>query len=476
VRTVLTIILPVLLVAFSPLLPAPGSAFSPDLTAQEKREIVYKAELYTPPYLSWAQTFNGEQSREDAAVALAVGKEGNVWITGKVQSRYSGFNIMTIVYDPDGGTINDTICFSGSGLGDDIPRDIIFDRDSYCLVTGVTWKYGSGEDFLLLKYDYSGEIMWKWTYDGVIGGNDNPVAMAIDSSNNIIITGSSISRPEKGLDFCTIKLHQATQPLLWSSYFNGSGSGSDFAKSVTCDSENSVIVTGHTFAGFVHEYDITTIKYDSLGQFQWVRYYNGSANEGDYGVKVIADSEDNAVVCGYSRSGTSHRDYKIIKYDPDGTRLWIYTYNGPGFLQDYLSDMVLDGDDNIYVTGFSKGTGGDYDYATVKVAPDGNKLWVRRYESPGGQDDKAVAIALDDSANVFVTGTSFDPNEGSTDIVTIMYETDGTLRWIRPYGGPYRDEPVGLAYDPLEGLYIGGSTFQSTVNDTDYLTIKYLTE
>jgi len=449
-------------------------SFSPDIMSQGGGFGHYEPIKYSNPYMPWAQTFNHTKNKEDVAMALAVSPDGSIWVTGRVQNRSSGFDIVTVVYDPDGGTINDTNRFNGTGHGNDIPIDILFDKDSYCLVTGQTWGFGSAEDYLILKYDYSGEILWHWSYDGRFGARDIPAEMAIDSSNTIVITGSSKTRPDEGLDYCTIKMHSSSQPVLWESVYSGSGGGDDFAKSITCDSKNNIIVTGFSFEGFQREYDMTTIKYDSLGNHKWTRRFNGGASQGDYGVKVIADSGDNAVVSGHSRTGSSNRDYMIVKYKPDGSQAWTYNYNGPVYKEDYASDMALDINDNIYVTGRSRGLGDDFDFATLKLDPDGNLMWVHRYSSFWKSDDEAIAIVLDDSANVYVTGTSFDPFEGSTDIITLMYDTEGVLQWIRTYNGQGKDEPTGMAYDALEGLYIGGATFHSTVNDTDYLTIKYL--
>jgi hypothetical protein len=79
------------------------------------------------------------------------------------------------------------------------------------------------------------------------------------------------------------------------------------------------------------------------------------------------------------------------------------------------------------VTGESAGQGTRNDFATVKYNSTGEEQWVIRYNGPGNRDDQANAIGIDASGNVYVTGQSFDPNNGN-DYVTIKYVQGVTSR------------------------------------------------
>ena len=82
--------------------------------------------------------------------------------------------------------------------------------------------------------------------------------------------------------------------------------------------------------------------------------------------------------------------------------------------------IALDSSNNVYVTGESAGQGTGNDFATVKYNSTGQEQWVVRYNGPANRDDQANAIAVDASGNVYVTGQSFDPNNGD-DYATIKY-------------------------------------------------------
>lgn len=92
----------------------------------------------------------------------------------------------------------------------------------------------------------------------------------------------------------------------------------------------------------------------------------------------------------------------------------------------------MDCNGNVFVTGssFDKvGLNGPfiyhYDYLTVAYSSSGALLWANTYDGPSDDDyeaDQAIAIAVDTSGNVFVTGTSRGCADSATsDYVTIAY-------------------------------------------------------
>ena len=84
---------------------------------------------------------------------------------------------------------------------------------------------------------------------------------------------------------------------------------------------------------------------------------------------------------------------------------WTKRYNGPAINpKDYAYAIAVDSSGNVYVTGRSSGLDTGSDFATIKYDADGVEQWVRRYDGPRHSLDEAVAIAVDESGNVYVTG------------------------------------------------------------------------
>jgi hypothetical protein len=120
---------------------------------------------------------------------------------------------------------------------------------------------------------------------------------------------------------------------------------------------------------------------------------------------------------------------------------WVARYNnGISNGTNQAVKMTLDSAGNIYVAGFSQNTNGNLGYVTIKYAPNGNQVWVARYDSTNSPVAVPTALSLDASNNVIVTGSA----------LTVKYDTNGNQLWAAPYGG------TTLAVDNGCNSYVGG--------------------
>ena len=188
---------------------------------------------------------------------------------------------------------------------------------------------------------------------------------------------------------------------------------------------------------------------------EWVKRYNGPGNLADSAYAITVDDTGNVYVTGASHGGGSEEDYATAKYNAAGNELWVKRYNGPVSSDDYGQDIALDDSGNVYVTGtINGGVGWQYDYGTIKYDNNGNQLWVKRYDG-AGRSDSAKALALDSSGKVYVTGNSKWVG-ASDDYATIKYDNNGTQLWVRRYDGPINgeDRAVALVVDDANNVYI----------------------
>src|SRR3972149_3343220 len=149
---------------------------------------------------------------------------------------------------------------------------------------------------------------------------------------------------------------------------------------------------------------------------------------------------------------------------------WLRRFNGPDNGDDRAHAMVVDGSGNVYVTG-TISTGPTPDYATVKYGSDGTQAWVRTYAGPAGTD-VSVAIALDGLGNVCVTG--YSNIGGAFDYVTIKSDPAGNQLWLIPFNRGFTEMAKDIAADAAGNVYVTGFAFNPGNNNINYFTLKYL--
>src|SRR4030042_1048528 len=312
---------------------------------------------------------------------------------------------------------------------------------------------------------------WVARYNGPGNDNDGAYAIAVDGTGNVYVTGQSYGGDSTYNYYATIKYNSAGDTV-WVRRYNGPGNDSDYACAIAVDGTGNVYVTGSSVGSGTAD-DYATIKYDSAGNTVWVRRYDGSVNNEDWASAIAVDGTGNVYVTGSSvGSGTSSYDYATIKYDSAGNTLWVRRYNGPDNDWDLARAIAVDGTGNVYVTGSIYGSGTYDDYATIKYNSAGDTLWVRRYNGPGNSVDWASAIAVDGTGNVYVTGSCVGSGT-SDDYATIKYNSAGDTLWVGRYNGPGDDYARAIAVDGTGNVYVTGESSGSGTAD-DYATIKYL--
>lgn len=393
--------------------------------------------------------------------------------SARANSTIAGHNVPPFNTD-SGALIGEwPVRYNGSGNEIDVPYDVTVDTSGNVYVTGSSFGSSGSYNYATVKYDSNGNRLWIVRYDGPGTGNDIALRIAVDRFENVYITGKS-SGINTGEDFTTVK-YDSNGNQMWVQRYNGSGNGDDSGISIVVDDEGHVYVAGSTL-GTGTDYDATTIKYDTNGDQMWVQHFNDPGTwqyMNDFAGQLLLDNSGNLYVIGTSDGFSTIQDYLILKYDSNGTLLRVRTYNGPGDWMDRTQQAVLDSTGNLYVVGLSHGSGSDWDYATVKFAPDGTQLWVRRYNGPYNGVDAATSIAVDNNANVYITGIS-QGVQGMSNYTTIKYTANGTQAWVQRYNEPacQWSDILQLALDSADNVYVAGCVTRPTTHE-DLIILKY---
>jgi hypothetical protein len=192
----------------------------------------------------------------DEATDIAADGAGNVYVTGRSQGSGAGFDYVTVKYDSGGN--QQWVSRYDTGSGDDEAAGIAVDTDGNVYVTGRSQGSGTGFDYVTVKYDSLGKELWVRRYDQNSGA-DEAAALALDSAGNAYVTGKSTGSGT-GFDYLTLK-YDGSGGLVWRARYNNKDvNGTDEATAIALDAAGNVYVTGRS-QGSATALDFATVKY-----------------------------------------------------------------------------------------------------------------------------------------------------------------------------------------------------------------------
>lgn len=381
--------------------------------------------------LLWAHRFGNYDS--DAAYGVGVDALNNIYITGTF--RYE------VDFDP--GAANYTV---GNALAGNVGQIFLLKLNSAGNLLWVTYMgntSGSSQG-LVLTVETTGLCVVSGTFNTTVnfdpnGGTTNLTANT--TTNYDIFVASYTSDGD----------------LNWAHGFGGN-SGNNFPEDIALDASNNIILTG-SFGGTAdldptagtqttvsQGYDDAFImKFTSGGLFLWAK--SVGSIWGDYGFATVADSNDDIYFVGAFRqdidldpgAGTSNysigsnENTFIVKLSWNGTFVWSKTFEN-GYSRPKGVD--LDENDNLYVAGGFSGTP-DFDpgVATVNHTSSDNfdDVYVAILDSDGlylssfffgtTSDDRAESISVINSDEFYISGffngtVDFNPAAGTYPITS----------------------------------------------------------
>ena len=408
----------------------------------------------------WSNIYTHQNFQNNGAYKIILDEAGDLYVTIYYSESTQGNELIKLNNNGAYQWAYNYKCFSQ-------PTSIQEDSEGNIYIAGFGGLNQSMWDYITMKCDSSGKIKWIRTYNGPANEADQANDIGLDSEGNVYVTGGS-KGIDTDFDFATIKYDSAGNEQ-WVVRYNAPAFYSDIAGHVSVDAEGNVYVSG-TSLGSTSGSDIATVKYNKLGQLQWVKRYNSTANGNDLSQGLEIDLSGNVFVAGTSDSTGSLYDYVTIKYNPSGNVEWTKRYNGPSNDGDLVSSMSLDNSGNVYVTGWSFGNDTQSDYATVKYNNSGEEQWTARWDDPASSYDYANDIAVDENGNVYVTGISQGMGTDN-DFTTVKYNSLGEQQWAVPYNGQSNGSDVAyhVTLDHLGDIYVAGYSN----NNAEYSTIKY---
>src|SRR3989339_797348 len=251
---------------------------------------------------------------------------------------------------------------------------------------------------------------------------------------------------------------------LWTKTYNGATNGNDYGTGIAVDISGNIYVTGYESVTGQGN-NIWTRKYDNNGSEVWTKTHNGVTDGSDQGRGIAVDSSGNVYAIGNEEITGHSYNIWIRKYNSNGAEIWTRTYNGAANSTDSGIGIAVDDSGNVYVTGTEEVTGQSYNIWTRKYDSSGSEVWTKTYNGAANSADYGRGVAVDSIGNVYVTGCETVTGQ-SYNIWTRKYDSDGSEVWTKTYNGNANGTDVGsgITVDSSGNIYVTGYTFVSGEN------------
>ena len=484
------------------------------------------------PTLKYASYLGG--SADDASRGIAVDSAGNIYVTGFTFSRdlpgtggflqpsyhgggamsYLGGDAFVAKYSKNG--VLAYVTYIG-GSDDDAGMAIAVDASGSAYVTGYTnstdfpivkgcyqtsfqgkgsnrFNPAAGGDAFVAKLDPTGTRLVYSTY---LGGKDDDkgTAIAVDTSGNAYVGGvtQSANFPVQNA-YQTVFQGLGGVPELC----GGCGPVANFGDAfLTALNPSGTGLLFSTYFGGSLEDTLTAIALDTAGNV----YAGGSTLSTNFPVRGAFQDKFGGVAPFSVQPVIPTGDGWVAKFDKTGKLLYS-TYLG-GSRDDAVMGLAVDSTGAVYAAGFTSspdfpgvpasaaqskfhgpnslaGSKGFIwgDAFVAKLTPAGNGLVYATYLG-GGDDDAAMALAIDAAGNAYVAGftdsADFPVSSDATQKTFAGKDTsfadptgDAFLAKIGPdgsailfstyYGGSLDDAAGGIALDTQGNVYIAGAS------------------
>ena len=288
---------------------------------------------------------------------------------------------------------------------------------------------------MLIKYSYDGQIQWQQTFAGNAGKDDYGIALTQDDSGNFLVLGA-VTTNNATSDFVVLK-YDSDGNLLWSSVWDGSNNQLDLPTAITTDDLGYIYVAGGT-VDFSGQADWRVFKFSPDGIMLWAYSYNYD-NQHDMPV-LLSPISGSINIYGFSgqTQTTGELMWDAVKLQLDastGVQLAEKRQALPYLSSSEVVAMAKDAASNLYIAYSAMEVAGNSDIKLMKLNTAFDSVWTQTIDADA-QADQVRALAIDNEGNPLLAGISHYAT-GGTQITMAKFSPTGTTLFSTAYRPPY---------------------------------------
>jgi cysteine-rich repeat protein len=355
--------------------------------------------------------------------------------------RASGQELWKVGYASPGG-LRDR-CYS-----------LAVDSQGNAAVIGHVTVEGQGQNLWVRQYDSDGEAGWTWVLNGDANVDEEGWSIVALADDEWLVAGSVATTDE--LTNAWVGHLNRDGILVWDAQWDGGEAYIDVARDVTLAPNGDVVVIGYATYDRSRETDLWFQRRSPDGQsVLWTQVRPGLEDNAQDRAHGRTPFMGGFIGVGTKQTVDSTR-FWVERFDAAGGTIWA-DEAGAGAPNSLFTAVAPTPEGNVILAGWRVSPEGDEDMWLQQRGPGGEILWDETIASPGGDNDKANAILVDERGG-FVVGGEMGAGSGSTDAWIRRYAPDRSEVWTTSYSGPAgdRDTTWGLALGPDGSVWACG--------------------
>ncbi len=373
----------------------------------------------------------------DTGNSVVIQKNGKIIVAGSTTNGPS-YDVAVVRYDSD-GNLDNTFGDRGkvnTNFGTGISGNSAAIQSNGKIIVAGSYNNGSNSDFLVIRYDTSGNIDNNFGQGGSVNtdfnnSDDFGSSVAIQSDGRILVAGSS------GSDFAAARYNTDGSPD--NTFGSGGkvtidfGNSDDLGSSVIVQSDGKIIVAGSSSNGI--NFDFSMARLNSDGSIDNNFGANGKVkteiqNSEDFESSVVIQPDGKIILVGYSSVMGGNYNLSMVRYNTDGTIDNSFGTSGKvitdlGTSYGYSNSAVLQSDGRIDVV-WNVYNGKNNDFVIVRYNNNGSldQTFATNGVATidfGNSNDLGTSVALQTDGKIIAAGTS---NDGySSDFAVLRYNS-----------------------------------------------------
>ncbi len=326
----------------------------------------------------------------------------------------------------------------------------VVSNDDNLIICGNT-----GSILSILKITKTGTQIWRNDFGA---GNNSSASGVTELSGDIFICGkTSRNYSTTKNDILLIKANSSGDTIWTKTY---GGAEAEYGTNIIATSDGHILIAGKTESFGAGSFgDIYLVKVNTSGDTLWTASYPDQDQEVPFHLMETQNGE--YLITGTNEDNSQYSELYLLKVSATGQPIWNKKIGPPTWKWGHSTIELTNGD---LLTCGKHTVSGYNQVLLVKTDNAGNIIWEKEL-GVNNLSEEGNSVKQNSDGSFTIAGTCFDVSTGQTDILILKVDPNGNQLWLKKFGSALSNSGVNLIKDTNDDNIITGN-----YNDLIFMT------